>query len=126
MVLILARGDMIEESKSKNSDYPWHVEVLDKANCWAGLVKGYNCLFTISDYWSYGIFTPQDRCELPGKLFRAKASDERDSQNVFVTSSEPANMELDNPEEMEFLLLPFVNQGAVRGPYRISMDYERL
>ena len=53
--------------------------------------------------------------KIPGRINR-----------VPVFTTEAANMELDNPEERELLLLPFVNQGAVRGPYRIFMDYERL
>lgn len=53
--------------------------------------------------------------KIPGRINR-----------VPVFTAEAANMELDDPEEMDLLLLPFVNQGAVRGPYRIFMDYERL
>ncbi|MBC8232265.1 exo-alpha-sialidase [bacterium] len=76
---------MITEKKGVNRDYPWRVKVLNKDNAGTGLVKGYNCLFTIPNYWPYGIFNHQDRCELPGKLFRAKAGGERDIQHVYVT-----------------------------------------
>lgn len=76
---------MVENSKSINYGYPWRIETLNKKTAGTGSVKGYNCLFTIPNYWSYGIFTPQGRCELPGKLFRAKASGERGIQHVYVT-----------------------------------------
>ena len=75
----------IENSKSTVRDYPWRVEALNKETAGTGLVKGYNCLFTIPNYWPYGIFIPLDRCELPGKLFKAKARGEREFQHVYVT-----------------------------------------
>ena len=98
MILIVTPGEMIQENRSANSDYPWRVEILSKKTAGKGLVKGYNCLFTIPDYWPYGIFTAQDRCELPGKLFRARASGEQDGQNVYVTPSfwgEPIDYSID-------------------------------
>ena len=75
----------IENSKSTVRDHTWRVEALNKETAGTGLVKGYNCLFTIPNYWPYGIFIPLDRCELPGKLFKAKASGEREAQHVYVT-----------------------------------------
>jgi hypothetical protein len=66
-------------------DYPWRVKVLDESTAGKGLFKGFSCLFTISNYWSYGHFVPQEHCELPGKLFRAKASGEEGAQHVYVS-----------------------------------------
>ena len=88
----------MKENKSVNRNYPWRVELLNKETAGTGLVKGYNCLFTIPNYWPYGIFTPQDRCELPGKLFVAKAGGERDAQHVYVTPNfweEPIDYSVD-------------------------------
>jgi hypothetical protein len=42
---------------------------------------------------------------------------------IFTTRT--GNMELDDLEEKELILLPFANQGAVRGPYRVFMSYRR-
>ena len=53
---------------------PWRVEELTFDNAGEGLIHPYACLFTIADYWPYGYFTSRRRCELPGKLFRARAS----------------------------------------------------
>jgi len=63
----------------------WRVPVLDDATAGAGLFPGYTCLFTIPDYWEYGRFVPQDRCELPGKRFVAKAVGQAEAQHVFMT-----------------------------------------
>jgi len=76
---------MKEKSKSINIVRPWRVDSLNKENAGTGLIKGYNCLFTIPNYYDYGIFTPQDGCELPGKLFRAKATGTHGYQHVYVT-----------------------------------------
>ena len=84
--------------KSIICDYPWRVESLNKETAGTGLVKGYNCLFTIPNYWPYGIFTPQDKCELPGKLFRAKTGSGRDYQHVYVVPNfwdEPIDYSID-------------------------------
>ena len=35
-----------------------------------------------------------------------------------------ANEQLDGSEEQSFLLHPFVNQGAIRGEYRVFMEYD--
>jgi len=75
----------MKNDKLTGHDYPWRVEVLSKETAGTGLVKGYNCLFTIPNYFSYGLFTPQNQCELPGKLFRAKACGGAEAQHVFLT-----------------------------------------
>ena len=64
-------------------DYPWRVKVLDETTAGTGLIKGGGCLFTIANYWPYGHFSPRERCELPGKLFRAKASGKEGAQHVY-------------------------------------------
>ena len=55
-------------------DVPWRVDPLTFANGGEGLLRSYNCLFTIPNYWPYAIFSSHSRCELPGKQFVARAS----------------------------------------------------
>jgi len=55
------------------ADYPWRVPVLDSSTADVGLFRGASCLFTIPGYFDYGYFEPREHCELPGKLFRARA-----------------------------------------------------
>jgi len=73
LVLLLVMGGL-SAMAVRTDDYPWRVKVLDDSTAGTGLIKGGGCLFTIPNYWPYGHFEPQGRCELPGKLFRAKAS----------------------------------------------------
>ncbi len=65
------------------ADYPWRVAVLDDQTAGTGLFPGASCLFTIPGYWDYGHFEPRERCELPGKLFRARAGGEMDARHVY-------------------------------------------
>lgn len=64
----------VDDVKRGSAAPPWRVEELTFDNAGQGLIHPYACLFTIADYWPYGYFTSQQRCELPGKLFRARAS----------------------------------------------------
>jgi hypothetical protein len=57
--------------------------VLDDATAGTGLFAGASCLFTIPDYWAYGCFEPRGQCDLPGKLFRARASGAAGAQHVY-------------------------------------------
>ena len=66
---------------------PWRVEELTFDNAGTGLIHSYACLFTIADYWPYGYFTCQQHCELPGKLFRARASGTDGDRHHFLTPS---------------------------------------
>ena len=73
----------------------WRVSVLTNDNASTGLSSGMMCSFTIADYWDYGCFEPQRLCELPGKLFRARASGAEGAKHVYYTarglsSDEPA------------------------------------
>ena len=105
---------MREKSKSINGNHLWRVETLNKENAGTGLVKGYNCLFTIPNYWPYGIFTPQDKCELPGKLFRAKASGTQDAQHVYVTPNF-----WEKPIDYSIDLLPLYAAWRGKSPVRL-------
>ncbi|MBC8444735.1 MAG: hypothetical protein H8D77_01280, partial [Chloroflexi bacterium] len=40
-------------------------------------------------------------------------------------ASAAANAQLADPQEQSFLLLPFANQGAIRGEYGVFVDYLR-
>ena len=51
----------------------WRVKVLNDETAGKGVFATYNQRFTLCDEWSYGIFKPQQCCELPGKAFVAKA-----------------------------------------------------
>ena len=42
---------------------------------------------------------------------------------VPMFASSGANSELPGRQEQALLLLPFVNQGAIRGEYRVFMEY---
>ena len=67
--------DQISEiRKGAGGDYPWRVEKLTFENARHGTIRDFACLFTIPNYWPYAHFSSQTRCELPGKLFRARAS----------------------------------------------------
>ncbi len=66
-------------------NYPWRVKVLDESTAGKGLFKGYNCLFTSPNYWPCGHFVPQEYCELPGALFRAKALGQKGAQHVYLS-----------------------------------------
>ena len=67
-------GPIDEVRRGNAENPPWRVEELSFDNAGEGLIRPYSCLFTIADYWHYGYFTSRRRCELPGKLFRARAS----------------------------------------------------
>ena len=71
--------------KGVGGDFPWRVKELTFENGGQGLLKSYCCLFTIPNYWPYGCFSSNSRCELPGKLFRARASGAPGDQHNFVT-----------------------------------------
>jgi len=82
LIFTLVMGGMtMTEAPAK--DYPWRVKVLDETTAGTGLIKGDGMLFTIANYWAYGHFAPREHCELPGKLFRAKASGEEGAQHVY-------------------------------------------
>jgi sialidase-1 len=71
---------------SKGADgCPWRVETLTFDNAGQGAIQDYACLFTIPNYWPYGHFSSQTRCELPGKLFRARASGAPGDQHHFLS-----------------------------------------
>ncbi len=78
-------GPVSEIRKGKGGDVPWRVEALTFENGGAGLLKAYACLFTIRNYWAYGCFSSKTRCELPGKLFRARASGKEGDRHHFLT-----------------------------------------
>ena len=61
----------------------WRVPLLDDRTAGTGLFPGASCLFTIADYWPYGCFEPRSCCELPGKLFRARASGTPGARHVY-------------------------------------------
>ena len=65
--------------------YPWKVDPLTAENAGNGLIKGYCCTFLIPDYWDCGSFHPQDRCELPGKVFRARAGGKGGPAYVYMS-----------------------------------------
>ncbi len=64
----------------------WRVDVLNDSTAGQGLFHAYNCKFTLADEWSYGRFSSQACCELPGKLFIAKASGKDGCEHVYVAS----------------------------------------
>jgi hypothetical protein len=66
--------EVSEIRKGVGGDYPWRVESLTFENAGEGQIRDFACLFTIPNYWPYAHFSSQTRCELPGKLFRARAS----------------------------------------------------
>lgn len=77
----------------------------------------------------FGPKNPEESIELTdiGKEFLGpalKVKGQISSAPVFVKES--ANKELGNSEKKQMLLLPFVNQGAIRGPYRTFMNYRQL
>ncbi|MDO9465313.1 MAG: sialidase family protein [bacterium] len=76
------------EASQKRSE-AWRVEVLNDETAGKGLVPAYKCLFTIKNYWPYGNFYPQECCELPGKLFVARASGKEGRRDVFLTACFP-------------------------------------
>jgi sialidase-1 len=78
-------GPVCEVRGRSDGDYPWRVEQLTCENAGTGLLRAYACLFTIPNYWAYGLFTSTSRCELPGKLFRARASGKPADQHHFLT-----------------------------------------
>ena len=67
---------------SNNND-EWRVKVLNDKTAETGVIRAATCLFTISNYWVYGTFEPRDRCELPGKLFVAKAAGEEGARHAY-------------------------------------------
>jgi len=68
----------------------WRVPVLDSITAGTGLFAGSSCLFTIADYWPYGYFEPRERCELPGKLFRARASGAPGGEHTYYAPGTPS------------------------------------
>lgn len=71
--------------KGAGGDYPWRVEILTDENAGQGMIRDYACIFTIPNYWPYAHFSSQTRCELPGKLFRAKASGEAGDEHNYLS-----------------------------------------
>lgn len=72
-VLILAgcgNSPVAEPSLLPSAPLP---RTLTAENAEEDLFQGMAHLFTIPDYFDYGLFTPQECTELPGKLFRARA-----------------------------------------------------
>jgi HEAT repeat protein/proteasome lid subunit RPN8/RPN11 len=69
----LSLGPVCEINKGKAGDFGWRVAELNFTNGGEGVVRGYCCLFTIPNYWSYGYFSSHTYCELPGKLLRVRA-----------------------------------------------------
>ena len=67
----------------------WRVDVLNDETALQGLVPAYKCTFTITNYWPYGSFHPQECCELPGKLFVATASGKEGCEDVFLAACKP-------------------------------------
>ena len=65
----------------------WRLEVLDRNTAGKGLVRSYHCSFIIDNHWPYGIFHPQECCELPGKLFIARASAQKGCGEAFLTAA---------------------------------------
>jgi len=78
-------GPVCTIRKETDGDYAWRVKQLTFENGGTGLLYAYTCLFTIPNYWDYGCFTSKERCELPGKLFRARASGKPGDHHHFLT-----------------------------------------
>ena len=78
-------GSVCDIRKGEGGDYPWRVKALTFENGGEGLIRSYACLFTIPNYWAYACFSSKSRCELPGKLFRARASGRSGDGHQFMT-----------------------------------------
>ncbi len=62
------------EIRNDKEAFPWRVVELNSKTAGQGVIRSYNCLFTMEKYWPYGYFSSRSACELPGKLFRVRAS----------------------------------------------------
>ena len=81
-----AAGDGVSEiRKGIDGDYSWRVETLTFENAGTGQIRDFACLFTIPNYWPYAHFSSHTRCELPGKLFRARASGKKDDGHHYLS-----------------------------------------
>jgi hypothetical protein len=78
-------GPVDDLKRGSTANPPWRVKELTFENAGEGLIHPYASLFTIANYWPYGYFTSRRRCELPGKLFRARASGENGDQHHFLS-----------------------------------------
>ena len=72
ILMLAACGDapVAEQSRLSSAPLP---RTLTSENAEEDLFQGMAHLFTIPDYFDYGLFEPQECTELPGKLFRARA-----------------------------------------------------
>ena len=85
---LVTRFNAVNEiRRSAGADVAWRVEKLIFDNPGEGLFRAYNCLFTIPNYWDYGVFSSQSRCALPGKKFVARASGEPADDHQFLSPS---------------------------------------
>lgn len=91
-------------------------------------------------YWSHGMY-PEDVVlhidpARPGESVREEPTDEgllgpalrvmghvRSKEPLFASSA--ANSQLAGEKEQPFVLYPFANQGAIRGEYRVFVEYAR-
>ncbi|HAA72443.1 MAG: hypothetical protein CMJ70_06565 [Planctomycetaceae bacterium] len=85
---LVARFNAVNEiRRSAATDVAWRVDSLTFDNGGEGLFRAYNCLFTIPNYWDYGVFSSQTRCALPGKKFVARASGDTADDHHFLSPS---------------------------------------
>ncbi len=91
-------------------------------------------------YWSHGMYSEDVVLHIdparPGESVREEPTDEsllgpalrvtghvRSKEPLFASSA--ANSQLAGEQEQPFVLYPFVNQGAIRGEYRVFVEYAR-
>ncbi len=75
----------VSDIRREQQNPAWRVESLTAQNAGAGLVRTYSCLFTIPDYWPYGVFSSKSGCALPGKRFIATATGAPGDTHQFLT-----------------------------------------
>ena len=80
-----AAADVSEIRSGVGNDHPWRVDTLTFENAGKGQIRDFACLFTIPNYWPYAHFSSRTRCELPGKLFRARASGAEDDGHHYLS-----------------------------------------
>ena len=85
---LVARFNAVNDiRRNAGAEVPWRVDSLTFDNGGEGLFRAYNCLFTIPNYWDYGVFSSQSRCALPGKKFVARASGDTADDHHFLSPS---------------------------------------
>ncbi len=74
--------------RTQRGDYGWRVPALSDKTAGEGLIREYNCLFTIPGYWQYGYFTSKDYCQLPGKRAVVRADGTPAGRHHFLSPAE--------------------------------------